>query len=192
MRVGVYARVSTDKGQDPELQLRELREYCARRRWAIADEYVDRGISGSKDSRPELNRLMTDAHKRSIDVVVVWKFDRFARSTSHLLRALETFRALGIEFCSLREAADTTTPSGKLMFTLIGAMAEFERDLIRERVRAGIRNARAKGRRVGRKPISLDRTRLVSLRSQGRSIRQIATAFGCSRSLVHKSLRIPA
>lgn len=192
MRAALYARVSTsDRGQDPELQLRELREYCGRRGWEVVGEYVDAGVSGSKYSRPELNRLMADAHKRGFDAVCVWKFDRFARSTSHLLRALETFRALGIEFCSLREAADTTTPAGKLLFTMVAAMAEFERDLIRERVRAGIRNAKAKGQRIGRKPIALDRAKLASLRAQGHSIREIATTLGCSRGLVHKTLQIP-
>jgi DNA invertase Pin-like site-specific DNA recombinase len=149
MRVGLYARVSTlNNGQSPEMQLRELREYCQRRGWIIAGEYVDAGISGAKDSRPELNRLMADAHKRKFDVVCVWKFDRFARSVSHLLRALETFKALGIEFCSFSEQMDTSTPTGKMIFTVLGAVAELERSLIAERVRAGIRNARAKGKRA--------------------------------------------
>jgi DNA invertase Pin-like site-specific DNA recombinase len=132
------------------MQLRELREYAARRGWDIAGEYVDTGISGAKDSRPELNRLMADAHQRRFDVVVVWKFDRFARSVAHLLRALETFKALGVEFISYSGQIDTTTPTGKMIFTVLGAVAELERSLIAERVRAGLRNARAKGRRLGR------------------------------------------
>lgn len=112
MRVAIYARVSTTgNGQSPEMQLRELREYCDRRGWTIAGEYVDSGFSGAKDSRPELNRLMADAHKRRFDAVCVWKFDRFARSVSHLLRALETFKALGIEFVSFSEQMDTSTPT---------------------------------------------------------------------------------
>jgi hypothetical protein len=116
MRVAIYARVSTTgMGQSPEMQLRELREYAARRGWDIAGEYVDNGISGAMDSRPELNRLMADAHKRRLDAVLVWKFDRFARSVAHLLRALETFKALGIEFCSFSEQMDTTTPTGKMI-----------------------------------------------------------------------------
>src|SRR5712691_9309996 len=150
MEAAIYARVSTNNGQDPEMQLRELREYCQRRGWKLAGEYVDAGISGAKDSRPELNRLMADAHRRNLDAVVVWKFDRFARSVSHLLRALETFRSLGIEFVSLSEQVDTSTPTGKMIFTVLGAVAELERSLIAERVRAGLRNARAKGRRLGR------------------------------------------
>jgi DNA invertase Pin-like site-specific DNA recombinase len=116
VRVALYARVSTNNGQDPTLQTRELREYLERRGWQLAGEYVDVGVSGSKERRPELDRLMADAHRRRFDVVAVWKFDRFARSVSHLLRALETFRALGIEFVSLSEQIDTSTPMGKMVF----------------------------------------------------------------------------
>src|SRR5580704_14217101 len=123
MKVALYARVSTtDKGQDPEMQLRELREYCQRRGWDISSEYVDAGISGSKDSRPRLNELMLDANRRKFDAVVVWKFDRFARSTSHLLKALETFQALKIDFVSLTEGIDTSTPVGAMVFTILGAV----------------------------------------------------------------------
>jgi len=113
MRAAIYARVSTNNGQDPHMQTRELREYCHRRGWDVAGEYIDVGVSGAKDSRPELNRLIGDAHRRQFDAVIVWKFDRFARSVSHLLRALETFQALGIEFVSLTEGVDTSTPMGK-------------------------------------------------------------------------------
>jgi len=150
MKTAIYARVSTSNGQYPEMQLRELREYCERRGWEIAAEFVDAGVSGAKDSRPELNRLVAEAHRRQFDAVVVWKFDRFARSVSHLLRALETFRSLGIDFVSLSEQVDTSTPTGKMVFTVLGAVAELERSLITERVRAGLRNAKAKGRRLGR------------------------------------------
>ena len=135
------------------MQLSELREFCRHRNWNVAAEFVDRGISGAEDSRPELNRLMAEAHRGKFSVVVVWKFDRFARSVSHLLRALETFRSLGIEFVSLSEAVDTTTPAGKMVFTVLGAVAELERSLIGERVRAGLRNAKAKGKRLGRPPL---------------------------------------
>jgi len=151
MRCGIYARVSTSNGgQSPQMQLRELREYCKRRGWKIVGEYVDRGISGAKDRRPELDKLMQEAHKRRVDAVVVWKFDRFARSVSHLLRALETFNSLGIAFVSLSESIDTSAPAGKMVFTVLGAVAELERSLIGERVRAGLRNAHAKGIRLGR------------------------------------------
>jgi DNA invertase Pin-like site-specific DNA recombinase len=153
MRAAIYARVSTtNHGQDVTLQTRELQQFAVARGWEIAGEYVDAGVSGTKDSRPELNRLIADAHKRRFDVVCVWRFDRFARSVSHLLRALETFKSLEIEFVSFSEQMDTSTPAGKMVFTVLGAVAELERSLIVERVRAGIRNARAKGKRIGRPP----------------------------------------
>src|SRR5690242_19034876 len=189
MRTAIYARVSTVcNGQSPEMQLRELREYCQRRGWELADEYIDAGFSGAKDSRPELDRLMADAHKRRFDVVCVWRFDRFARSVSHLLRALETFKALGIDFVSFSEQMDTSTPAGKMVFTVLGAVAELERSLIVERVRAGLRNARAKGKRIGRPTAAVDAAQIARLHSQGRSIREIAEELGYSRSLVHKTL----
>ena len=193
MRTALYARVSTsDKGQDPEMQLRELREHCQRRGWEIVGEYVDVGVSGSKDSRPELNKLVADAKRRKLDAVLVWKLDRFGRSLKHLVNALAEFESLGIAFISLKESLDLTTPAGRLMFGIIAAMAECERDLIRERVRAGIANRRAKGFRVGRKPIILDAGRLATMRSDNKSIREIALTLGCSPSLVHKTLSNPA
>jgi DNA invertase Pin-like site-specific DNA recombinase len=170
------------------MQTRELREYCQRRGWALAGEYVDAGISGTKDRRPELDRLMADAHKRRFDVVAVWKFDRFARSVSHLLRALETFKALGIDFVSYSEQMDTSTPAGKMCFTVLGAVAELERSLIVERVKAGLRNAKAKGKSLGRPRTIVDGVRIGRLRSQGHSVRAIASELGYSRSLVHKTL----
>src|SRR5436309_14601369 len=146
-RVAVYARVSTSNGhQDPEMQLLELREYAERRSWTIAAEYVDHGISGSKESRPALNRLMADAQRRKFDAVLVWKIDRWGRSLKHLVTSLADLDAVGVAFISLQDNLDLTTPSGRLMFQIIGAMAEFERSLITERVRAGLRNARKIGR----------------------------------------------
>jgi len=193
MRTALYARVSTsDKGQDPEMQLRELREHCQRRGWTIIGEYVDVGISGSKDSRPELNKLVADAHRRKLDALLVWKLDRFGRSLKHLVNSLAEFEALGVAFISLKESLDLTTPAGRLMFGVISAMAEFERDLIRERVKAGIANRRAKGFRVGRKPIILDAGRLATIRSSGLTIREIALQLACSPALVHKTLSIQA
>jgi len=196
MEAAVYARVSTHNGQDPEMQLRELREYCQRRGWELAGEYIDAGVSGARDSRPELNRLMADAHRRKFDAVVVWKFDRFARSVSHLLRALETFRSLGIEFVSLSEQVDTSTPTGKMMFTVLGAVAELERSLIAERVRAGLRNARAKGRRLGRPRKAVDAAQVALLRSQGASWRQVGAKLGVSAATAYtaeqRRLEIPS
>lgn len=186
MRVALYARVSTlDKGQDTEVQLRELREYAARRGWESV-EYVDNGVSGTKDSRPQLNALMRDAQRLRFRCVLVHRFDRFARSVSHLLRALEQFHALGIDFVSLNEACDTTTPQGKMLFTILGAVAEFERALICERVRAGLANARAKGRLPGPKPVALDLASVAARRERGESLRAIATSMGVSPALLVK------
>jgi DNA invertase Pin-like site-specific DNA recombinase len=180
-RVGVYARVSTvGHGQSCDMQLLELRHYAAARGWEITGEYVDVGVSGTKERRPELDRLMTDAHRRRFDAVVVWKFDRFARSVSHLLRALETFRALGIEFVSFTEQMDTSTPVGQMIFTVLGAVSALERGLIVERVKAGLRNARAKGKRLGRPKKWVDAAKVARLRAQNRSWRKIARACGCS------------
>ena len=178
MRVAIYARVSTVAGQKPEMQLMELREYYQRRGWEIHHEYVDAGIPGTKEKRPELDRLLADAHKRRFDVVVVWKFDRFARSVSHLLRGLENFRSLGIEFVSLSEQVDTSTPTGKMVFTVLGAVAELERSLIVERVKAGLRNAKAKGKRLGRPRKSVDPAKVTQLRAQGLTWRRVGAQLG--------------
>jgi DNA invertase Pin-like site-specific DNA recombinase len=188
IRAAIYARVSTsNNGQDPTMQTRELREYCERRGWQIVGEYVDLGISGAKEKRPELDRLMSDAHRRRFDAVIVWKFDRFARSVSHLLRALENFQALGIEFVSLSENVDTSTPTGKMVFTVLGAVAELERSLIAERVRAGLRNARAKGKRLGRPRVNVDPVRIANLRSAGRSWAAIGIAMGIGEGTVRRA-----
>jgi DNA invertase Pin-like site-specific DNA recombinase len=185
IRVAMYARVSTtNHGQDVSLQTRELRQFAEARGWTMAGEYIDAGVSGAKDSRPELNRLMADAHKRRFDVVCVWRFDRFARLVSHLLRALETFKALGIDFVSFSEQMDTSTPAGKMVFTVLGAVAELERSLIVERVRAGLRNARAKGKRLGRPQVVLDVRRIAALRAQGLGWKKIAKTLGCGVSTV--------
>src|ERR1700736_2211906 len=193
-RVAINARVSTvNHGQDVGLQTRELRQFADARGWNVTGEYIDAGVSGSKDSRPELNRLMADAHKRRFDVVCVWRFDRFARSVSHLLRALETFKALGIDFVSFSEQMDTSTPAGKMVFTVLGAVAELERSLIVERVRAGMRNARARGKKIGRPPLThLDdgtRRSIYELHKTGEaSLRQLAVRFSTSVSSVQRSI----
>jgi DNA invertase Pin-like site-specific DNA recombinase len=169
------------------VQTRELRQFAEARGWKFAGEYVDTGISGTKDSRPELNRLMADAHKRRFDVVCVWRFDRFARSVSHLLRALETFKALGVDFVSFSEQMDTSTPAGKMVFTVLGAVAELERSLIVERVRAGLRNARAKGKRLGRPRKSFDLSKVAALRSGGLGWRAVAKELGVGVGTLYRA-----
>ncbi len=188
VRAALYARVSTANGQDPTMQTRELREYCRRRGWRVVGEYVDAGISGAREKRPQLDRLMADAHRRRFDAVVVWRFDRFARSVSHLLRALETFRALGIEFVSLSEQMDTSTPTGKMVFTVLGAVAELERSLIAERVKAGLWNARAKGKRLGRPRVAVNRGRVATLRREGASWEAIGARLGVSRGTARRAV----
>ncbi len=191
MRTALYARVSTANGQSPEMQLRELREYVARRGWEIADEYVDVGISGAREKRPQLDRLLADARRRRFDAVVVWRYDRFARSLRQLVNALEEFRALGIDFVSLREGVDTSTPNGRLVFGIFASIAEFERELIRDRVRAGLRNARAKGKRLGRPRAIVDAARVAALRRGGASWRAIGARLGVSRGTVRWALQAP-
>jgi DNA invertase Pin-like site-specific DNA recombinase len=187
MRIGIYARVST-KDQSCELQVRDLRAYCAARGFDLVREYVDVGQSGAKDSRPELNKLMDDARKRQFDAVVCWRFDRFARSTKHLLAALEEFRSLGIQFISYQENIDTSSALGQALFTIVSAVAQLERDLIRERVSAGIRNARANGKKLGRPKSSVDRERVLALKAQGQSLRQIAANLGVGYGTVRVRL----
>jgi DNA invertase Pin-like site-specific DNA recombinase len=193
LRVALYARVSTlNHHQDPEMQLAELREYATRRGWSVVTEYVDRGVSGSKDSRPELNRLMADAHQRRFDAVLVWKIDRFGRSLKHLVNTLALFEELGIAFASLRDSWDLTTPQGRLLFQIIGAMAEFERSLIQERVRAGLRNARAKGKTLGRPRRIVNADRIAALRSQGASWRAISAELGVGVATLLRRSENPA
>jgi DNA invertase Pin-like site-specific DNA recombinase len=186
-RVALYARVSTLNNQDPEMQLAELREYAGRRGWEIVEEFTDQGVSGCQESRPALNRLMSDACRRRFDAVLVWKIDRFGRSLKHLVNALAELAALGVAFVSLRDNLDLSTPSGRLMFQIIGAMAEFERALIQERVRAGLRNALAKGKRLGRPRVIVDISRVASLRARGNSWSQIQTELGVSKGTAQRA-----
>lgn len=165
----------------------ELRE-CERRGWNVAGEYIDLGISGTKEKRPELDRLMADAHRRRFDAVIVWKFDRFTRSVSHLLRALETFQSLGVHFVSLSESLDTSTPAGRMVFTVLGAVAELERGLIVERVKAGLRNAKAKGKRLGRPKVVVDARRIAALRKSGASWATVCEETGLSKGTAQRAL----
>jgi DNA invertase Pin-like site-specific DNA recombinase len=175
-RVALYARVSTND-QRLDLQLDELREFCRRRGWLIAGEFIDKGVSGSKRKRPGLERLLEEARRHRFDVVGTWKLDRLARSVSHLLLLKEEFDALGIDFFSLTETLDTATPQGRMIFTILGAVAEFERDLIRERIRAGMHAAKARGKKMGRPCLTPSPEKveeLRQLRRRGLSIRQLA------------------
>jgi DNA invertase Pin-like site-specific DNA recombinase len=185
-RVAIYARVSTLNNQDPEMQLREVREYCEHRGLVVTEEYVDR-ISGSKESRPHLNRLMEDAQRRRFDIVVVWKLDRWGRSLKHLVNSLAQLESLGVAFISLRDNLDLTTPSGRLMFHVIGAMAQFERSLIQERVRAGLRNACAKGQRLGRPRLAINTAKMEKLRAEGMQWKQIAGEMGISQATLFRA-----
>ncbi len=184
-RVALYARVSTkNNGQDPETQLMALREYAQARKFEIFSEFVDIGISGSKEKRPALDRLMDDARKRRFDAVLVARFDRFARSTRHLVLALEEFNALGVDFISLSESIDTSTPMGKMVFVVISAVAELERSLIRERVIMGLQRAKAQGKKIGRPSAHLDSKDMQTLRDAGLSYRAIARRLGVSHPTI--------
>ena len=188
-RVALYARVSTlNHGQDPEVQLRELRAYCERRGFEIVDEYVDRGISGSRERRPALDKLIAACRKRLVDGVVVYRYDRFARSLRQLVNALEEFRSLGIDFISIHEGVDTSTPNGRLVFGIFASIAEFERELIRDRVRSGLAAAKAKGKRIGRPKVAVDVLRIASLRRQGRSWAEITRETGVTKGTAQRAL----
>lgn len=191
MRVGIYARVST-KDQNCELQLRDLRAFCAARNFTVFREYMDIGESGAKECRPELNMLMADARKRKLDAVLVWRFDRFARSTKHLLMALEEFRSLNIQFISYQENVDTSSPLGQALFTIVAAVAQLERDLIRERVAAGIRVARESGKQLGRPRVTVNMDEMLRLKAEGHSSRQIAAALGIGEGTVRDRLQTQA
>lgn len=185
-RVALYARVSTSS-QDVELQLVELRNYVKDRNWIVFKEYVDVGQSGAKDSRPQLNQLMADAKRKRFDVVLCWKFDRYARSLKHLVDSLFEFKALSIDFVSLTEGIDTTTPMGMAMFGVIGAMAQLERDLIRERVLAGMKRAKARGKAIGRPKAQLDIEEVKRLREEGHNITQISKILNVSRASLYRN-----
>ena len=175
MRCAIYARVST-LDQEPENQLQELRQYVTARGWT-AVEYVDRGVSGAKDRRPALDQLVADARRRKVDVLLCWRLDRLGRNLRHLVVLLEDLHATGVAFVSLNEGIDATTPAGKLQLHILGALAEFERGRIRERVMAGLQRARVQGKRLGR-----PRKSRPSAVVPGGSVREAAHAWGVSKS----------
>lgn len=188
MRTALYLRVSTSNGQQStDMQRAELEQYAQARGWQIVAVY-DEHASGAKDNRPALAELMAAAHQRKFDTVLVWKLDRFGRSLRHLVNALAELEALGVAFVSLKDNLDLGTPSGRLMFQIIGAMAEFERALIQERVRAGLRNAKVKGKKLGRPRKAVDAARIADLRSQGLSWRVIGKQLGVGEGTAFRAL----
>ena len=187
-RVGIYVRVST-KDQSVDMQMNDLERYSKERGFSIFKVYKDNGVSGTKELRPALNSLMEDAKKRRFDVVLVWRFDRFARSTKHLISALYEFRNLGIDFISYQENIDTSSPLGEAIFTIISAMATLERDIIAERVRGGLRKAKANGKRLGRPKSEVDINKIFDYRKQNLTIRQIANKLDLSSSVVCRTLK---
>jgi DNA invertase Pin-like site-specific DNA recombinase len=187
-RAALYQRVST-LDQNPETQGIELRQFARQRGYEIAEEYVDRGFSGTKVRRPALDRLLKDAHRRRFDAVLVWSCDRLARSTRHFLQVLDELNELGIQFHSQREAIDTEGPLGRAIIVIISAIAELEKSLIVERVRAGMRRAKLEGRRIGRTPLDVDHATLVKDRLSGMSLTIVAKKHGLSRASVVRFAR---
>jgi len=188
-KVAIYVRVST-KDQSVGMQLNDLERYSKERGLNIFKVYEDNGVSGTKETRPALGQLMDDARKRKFDIVLVWRFDRFARSTKHLVNALYEFRNLGIDFISYQENIDTSSPLGEAIFTIISAMSKLERDIIAERVKGGLRKAKAKGMRLGRPKSEVDTDKVIEYREQDKSIRQIASEMSLSRGTVERTLKM--
>ena len=185
-RAALYLRVSTVE-QNLETQLLDLRQMAAQHGFEIVEEYTDR-ISGVKAKRPGLDRLMADARRGRFDVVLVWASDRIARSVKHFLEVLDEFNRLGVEYASFRENIDTGGALGRAVVVIIGAIAELERSLIVERVRAGMRRARLDGRHIGRRPLQLDREAILRDRRCGHSLGQLARTYRISRTTVHRVL----
>jgi len=189
-RAAIYCRVSTlNHGQSLDLQLNDLRKLAEQRDFQVVKEYCDEGQSGSKSSRPALDAMMTDAKRGKFQTLLIWKLDRLGRSTAHLIQLLEEFKAWGVELVSFSEGLDFTTTSGKLFYTLISAFAEFERDCIRERVRAGLRAARAKGTRLGRPRVTVDAAQIAMLRNKGASWATISAGTGLSKGTAQRAVR---
>ncbi len=186
-KAAIYCRVST-QDQKTEMQLLDLRKYANDRGFKIYSEYCDNGISGSIKKRPALDRLMNDSKKKKFDVVLVWRFDRFARSSQHLVEALNTFRHLKIEFISFNENIDTGSPLGEAMFTIISAMAQLERDIIRERVKAGLKNAKNKGKTLGRPKAKVDVATVREMQNKGYSLRKMAIELKVNASTLCRHL----
>jgi len=187
-RAALYVRVST-LDQHPETQLHDLRQFAAQRGLQIVQEYVDHGFCGARARRPELDRMMEDARRHKFDILMVWACDRLARSTKHLLQTLDELNGFGIQFLSQREAIDTEGPLGRAIIVIVSAMAELERCIIIERVRAGMRRAKLEGRRIGREPLQVNLAALLRDRERGLSLNQLAKAHGISKASVCRVLK---
>jgi DNA invertase Pin-like site-specific DNA recombinase len=187
-KAALYIRVST-LDQHPETQASELRQFAAQRGFHIVEEYIDHGVSGTKVRRPALDKLLKDAHGRRFDALLVWSCDRVARSTKHFLQVLDELNEVGIQFLSQREAIDTEGPLGRAIVVIISAIAELERSLIVERVRAGMRRAKLEGRRIGRAPLDVDRAAVVHDRIGGMSLTATAKKHSVSRASVVRLVR---
>jgi DNA invertase Pin-like site-specific DNA recombinase len=187
-RAAVYMRVST-LDQNPQTQVHDLRAMAAQRGLNIVAEYTDHGISGTRARRPGLDQMMDDARRGRFDVLLVWAADRVARSVKHFLEVLDELNRLNVEFVSFRENLDTGGPLGRAVIIIVSTVAELERSLIVERVRAGMRRARLEGRHIGRKPLDIDRDAVLRDRATGRSLTQIAQTFRISRATVSRIIR---
>lgn len=192
MKIAIYTRVSTVE-QNTDNQLIELKKYCEARQYNVYKLYTDKGVSGSKESRPEFDNMLNDARKRKFDILLVWKLDRLSRSLKHLLNTLDLLNSLNICFISYSDNFDTTTPQGKLMFSVTGAFAEFERSLIRERVKLGLRRAKSNGVKLGRPKLDMSKYQIINMRNQGMSYREIARktqiSLGAVYSYLHSQLQ---
>jgi DNA invertase Pin-like site-specific DNA recombinase len=184
-RIAIYARVSTKKGQDPAMQVDELKEYCGRRGWEIVGEYIDHGVSGSRDKRSALDQMMGDCRKRLVDAVIVYRYDRFARSLSHLVNSLSEFDGLGIDFISLHDGVDTTTANGRLCFGIFASIAQFERELICQRIASGLAAAKSRGQKLGRPSVAM------LSEKQARQLKQERKQGKASLRALSKKYRIP-
>jgi DNA invertase Pin-like site-specific DNA recombinase len=187
--VAIYARVSTSD-QDASMQVAELCEYCRRKGWREVSEYVDTGWSGAKSSRPELNRLMADVRLGRVDCILTWKLDRLARSLAHLVQTIQELDSLGVRFVAVTQNIDTSisNPMSRFMLQIFGAFAELEREMIRERVTAGVRNAKRKGIQLGRKRVVFDRSKAIEMHGAGSSIREIAAVLGVGVGTIHRAV----
>jgi len=188
MRVALYARVSTNE-QNCDNQLQELRVYAAQRQFQVAAEYCDRGFSGSKDRRPQLDKCVEDAKQRRFDAILVWKLDRWGRSIKHLVNSISELKEFGVDFISLRDSLDLSTPTGRLQFNLLSAFAEFERELIIERTKCGMNRAKRQGIHVGRPRAVVDIAKVKRMRAEGKTLREIGDKFDVSPALLVKRLK---